>query len=250
MFGRNSGMGVSNSPVWNAEVLRPGVESEVMTINGTIQKTGLLLIIAILTGAFAWSQTLSGSSIPYQWIGLGVGLVIALIISFKPNKAPALAPVYAGFEGLFLGSISAWASLRYTGIASQAFFATMGTLAVMLALYHTRVIRVNDKFRAIMGVLIGAVCLLYLSTWVLGFFGVNMGFMVGSGLLSIGITVVIIGIAAFSLLMDFDMIERGSMSGAPKYMEWYGAFALMVTLVWLYIEFLKLFLKLQGRGRD
>lgn len=240
-------MGFSGNPVWRGDLLRSGAGSEGMTVNGTIQKTGLLLIIAILTGAFAWSQTLQGSGVPYRWIGIIGSAIPAIFIYFKPDKAPLAAPVYAGFEGLFLGSISAYYSSYFNGIASMAFFATMGTMAIMLALYHSRVIRVTDKFRAIMLTAIGGVGLLYLVTMIASLFGMNFSFIFGNGPISIGLSVLIIGVAAFSLLLDFDMIERGTLGGAPKYMEWYGAFALMVTLVWLYVEFLRLFAKLQSR---
>lgn len=239
----------STNPVWKESVFKPSSEVDTgrMTINGTIQKTGILLIIAILTGSFSWSQVAAGSGVPYQWIGLGGGLLFAIIASFKPNSTPVTAPLYAGFEGLFLGGISAYYSALYNGIATQAFSLTLLTMGIMLFLYHSRIIRVTDKLRSVVMVAVGAVGVLYLVSFIGGFFGMPLSFLHGNGLLSIGISVAIIGIAAFSLLLDFDFIERGERSGAPKNMEWYGAFALMVTLVWLYIEFLRLLSKLNSR---
>lgn len=239
----------STNPVWKESVFKPSSEVDTarMTINGTIQKTGILLIIAILTGAFSWNQVAAGSGVPYQWIGFGGGLLFAIVASFKPSSTPITAPLYAGFEGLFLGGISAYYSALYNGIATQAFSLTMLTLGIMLFLYHTRIIRVTDKLRSVIMVGVGAVGVLYLVSFIGGFFGMPLGFLHGNGVMSIGISLVIVGIAAFSLLLDFDFIERGEQSGAPKHMEWYGAFALMVTLVWLYIEFLRLLSKLNSR---
>lgn len=239
----------STNPVLKESVFRPTAvgDNEIMTINGTIQKTGILLIIAILTGAFSWSQVAAGSGVPYQWIGLIGGLVFVLISSFKPTTSPWSAPLYAGFEGLFLGGISAYYNAMFNGIASQAFSLTMLTMGVMLFLYHSRIIKVTEQFRSIMTVLIVSVGLMYLVSFIGGFFGMPLAFLYGNGILSIGISVVITGIAAFSLLLDFDFIERGAQSQAPKHLEWYGALGLMVTLVWLYIEFLRLLSKFQSR---
>ncbi len=239
----------STNPVWKDELFRPSGEtsSGTMTINGAIQKTSLLLMIVVLTGAFSWWQFAEGSSVPYLWIGLGGGLVFGLWTSFSPTKAPMTAPLYAGFQGLFLGYISAIYGQQYAGIPEQAFFLTMLTLGLMLLLYYTRIIRVTEKFRSIITMAIGGIALAYLFSFIGGMFGMDTSFLHGNGMMSIGISIFVIVIASLSLLMDFDNIERGAQSQAPKYMEWYCAFGLIVTLIWLYLEFLRLLSKLQSR---
>ena len=235
-----------------SKAAQTSTNASLMTINGTIIKTFLLLGMAILAAAFTWSMTLTSPSheavMPWMLGGLIGGFIMALVISFKPKTAPWTAPIYAALEGLFLGAVSAFFNLMYPGIVITAVAATLLTMLVMLTLYRSRVIRVTNKFRSVMLIAIGSIALFYMARLILSLFGVVLPFGVAdTSLLSIGISIVIVIIAALSLLMDFDFIERGAAMGAPKYMEWYGAFGLMITLVWLYLEILKLLAKFSGR---
>lgn len=223
-----------------------------MSINGTINKTGILLVLAIVSAAFTWMQFVSTGSAasvaPWMMFGMIGGLIAALVTIFKKEWSAVTAPVYALSEGLVLGGISAFFEARYPGIAIEAVALTFGTLFMLLFLYRTRVIRATEKFRIGVFAATGAIALFYLLQMVLGFFHVNVFSSVyGSGLIGIGFSVFVVIIAALNLILDFDFIERGAIYGAPKYMEWYGGFSLMVTLVWLYLEILRLLSKLQDR---
>ena len=181
-------------------------------------------------------------------IGGGIGgLILALVTVFKREWSGFTAPAYAVCEGLVLGGISAIFELKFPGIVMQAVALTFGTLFCLLMAYKTGLIRVTEKFRLGVFVATAAIALVYLVSFVLGFFNLQVPFMVGSGLVSIGFSLFVVGIASLNLVLDFDFIEHGAEAGAPKYMEWYGAFGLMVTLVWLYIEILQLLAKLRGR---
>ena len=226
-----------------------------MTVKGTATKS-LVLILMILAGAmYTWKiayEAINPASLqPWMWGGVIGGFVVAMIISFKPIWAQYLAPIYAVLEGLFLGAISAVFSQAFAatapGIVMNATLLTILTAVVMLIIYRTNLIKVDGKFAKIMTIAIGAIALYYIVSMVLSLFGVNLTMLHNSGPLSIGISLVIIGVAAFSLLMDYEFIVRASESGAPKYMEWYGAFGLMVTLIWLYIEILRLLSKFASR---
>ncbi len=235
--------------------------SGVMTLQGTVIKTGVLLTIMVAVAAFAWSQILpygtAGANQPgglnqnamiWTFGGAIGGLILGLILCFKPSLAPVLAPLYAAFEGSFVGGLSTiYAVAAYPGIVMQAAMLTIGVLVMMLALYGTGIIRMSDKLRTGIIAATGAIFLVYLATMVLSFFGIRMPYIHGNGPVGIGFSVVVIIIAAFNLVMDFDMIERGTRYRAPKYMEWYGAYGLLVTLVWLYIEILRLLSKLNSR---
>ncbi len=240
----------SGNPAFNAfaRVPRVGFGVEAMTIEGTVNKSFLLLVVLMACALWPWSQAVSGNLQAVggeMMLGLIGGFILALIVSFKPTTAPYLAVPYAALEGLVLGGISAQFKLRYPGIAIEAVAATFAVAFVMLVLYRTRVIRVTDRFRhMVVGATLGIV-LLYAASWILGFFHVAVPFINGGGPLGIGFSVVVVGIAAFNLALDFDMIEQGAAGGAPKFMEWYGAFALMVTLVWMYLEMLRLLAKIQ-----
>jgi uncharacterized YccA/Bax inhibitor family protein len=223
-----------------------------MSINGTINKTGILLVLAIASAAFTWMQfveTRNAATVaPWMMLGMIGGLISALVTIFKKEWAAVTAPVYALCEGLLLGGISAFFEMRYPGIAIEAVALTFGTLFVMLLLYRTRVIQATEKFRIGVFAATGAIALFYLMQMVLGFFHVNVFSSVyGSGLIGIGFSIFVVIIAALNLVLDFDFIERGAIYGAPKYMEWYGGFSLMVTLIWLYLEILRLLSKLQDR---
>jgi uncharacterized YccA/Bax inhibitor family protein len=221
-----------------------------MTLNGTVNKTGFLLLLAIVPAVWIWQQVYEGGATNVQgWMIGGAigGLIAAMVTIFKPTLAPFSAPVYAALEGLFLGGISAFFEMRYPGIVIQAIALTFGTLAVLLMAYRSGLIRATENFKLGIVAATGAVFMIYMATMVLGFFGVSIPYIHGSGVIGILFSLVVVVIAALNLVLDFDFIERGVEQGAPKYMEWYGAFGLMVTLVWLYLEILRLLSKLQGR---
>ena len=186
-------------------------------------------------------------TMPFLLIGGIGGLILALVTVFKREWAGFTAPAYAVCEGLALGGISAMFEMKFPGLVMQAVALTFGTLFCLLMAYKTRIIRVTEKFKLGVFVATAAIGLLYLVSFVLGFFHIQVPFMVGSSLISIGFSLFVVGIAALNLVLDFDFIEQGAEAGAPKYMEWFGAFGLMVTLVWLYIEMLQLLAKLRGR---
>ena len=230
-------------------------EGERMTLNGTLAKTGLLLLLAVVTGGWTWHRFVTlaaGGEVnaamaaiaPFLWGGLIAGFVLAMASTFLRQWSGITAPLYAIAEGFALGGISAFMELRYPGIVLQAVLLTAGVLAVMLVLYRTRVIKVTDKFRTGVVAATGAIVLLYLVDLGLrAFTSIQVPFIHESGALGIGFSLLVVGLAALNLTLDFDLIERGTQAGAPKYMEWYGAFALMVTLVWLYMEILRLLSK-------
>jgi uncharacterized YccA/Bax inhibitor family protein len=231
-----------------ASLPRLGIGVEGMTLKGTIDKSFLLLIVLMAAAFWPWSQMVNGdvqTIYPTMMLGGLGGLVLALIISFKANLAPYLAIPYAALEGLFVGGISAVFEQRYPGIAIQAVGLTFGVLTVLLIAYRLRLIRVTAQFRAMVIGATGGIFLLYLATWILGFFHVAVPVLYAATPLGIGISLVIVGVAALNLVLDFDLIERGVAGGAPKYMEWYSAFGLLVTLVWLYFELLRLLSKVR-----
>ena len=223
---------------------RPAFGEARMTLQGTINKSFLLLVV-LLCGAFwPWSQFLStgdasvvSTSVMVGSIG---GLILALVISFKAELAPYLAIPYAALEGLAIGGFSALLERRFPGIAIQAVGLTFAVLAVMLVAYRLGLIRATARFRAIVVGATGAIALLYLVSMVLNLFHVATPFLNSASPLGIGLSLVIVGVAALNLILDFDFIESGAAYGAPRYMEWYGAFALLVTMVWLYLEILRL----------
>ena len=219
---------------------------EAMTLQGTVNKTGLSLLILIGLAAFVWNTE---NFAPFMLLGLVGGLVTALITIFKNTVAPITTPLYAAFEGLFLGGLSKHFEMRYEGIIINAVGLTFGTLAVLLLVYSTGLIRPSENFKLGIVAATGAVALLYVVSMVLGFFGMSVPYIHGSGPLGIAFSLFVVGLAALNLVLDFDFIERGAAGGAPKYMEWVGAFGLLVTLVWLYMEILRLLAKLQGRDR-
>jgi uncharacterized YccA/Bax inhibitor family protein len=233
----------------------PG-SANAMTINGTVNKTGVLLLLTILTSAFAWSQTMvqtpegmqvAPGAMIYMIGGAIGGFVLALVTAFKKEWSPVTAPLYALVEGFFLGSISAIYNAQFEGIVLQAVMLTFGTLFALLFAYRSGLIKATENFKLGVAAATGGIALIYLATIVLGLFGIKIPYIHESGLIGIGFSLFVIVIAALNLVLDFDFIESGVEAGAPKYMEWYGAFGLMVTLVWLYIEFLRLLAKLQSR---
>ncbi|QCO68102.1 Bax inhibitor-1/YccA family protein [Luteimonas yindakuii] len=228
-------------------------DGDTMSINGTVNKTAFLLVLTVLTAAFAWSQAVGADGQPapgfgiYAWGGAIGGFVIAMVTIFKKTWAPVTAPLYALVEGFFLGAISALFNAYYEGIVMQAVLLTFGTLFAMLFAYRSGLVRATENFKLGVVAATGGIALVYLATIVLGFFGIQIPMIHESGIVGIGFSLFVVVIAALNLVLDFDFIESGAEQGAPKYMEWYGAFGLMVTLVWLYVEFLRLLAKLQGR---
>jgi uncharacterized YccA/Bax inhibitor family protein len=228
-------------------------DGRAMTLNGTVNKTGLLLLLCVLSAAFAWNNSLNpdgtfaaGAGL-YLWGGAIGGLVLALITVFKKSWSPVTAPAYALVEGLFLGVISARFNYLYEGIVMQAVLLTFGIMFALLMAYRSGLIRATQNFKLGVAAATGGIFLVYLASWVLGMFGVGIPLIHESGLIGIGFSLFVVVIASLNLVMDFDFIEAGVEHGAPKYMEWYGAFGLMVTLVWLYLELLRLLAKLQSR---
>ena len=216
-----------------------------MTIEGTANKTLMLLAICIATTAWTWGRfeaaQSAGAVSSLLWVGLIGGLVCAVATTFRPQWSPVTAPAYAALEGLALGGISAMFDARYPGIVVQAVGLTFGTLVCLLGLYKAGIIKVTEKFRTGVLAATGAVLLLYLVQMVMQLFGSSgIGFIHQGGTVGILFSVFVVSIAALNLVLDFDMIESGARAGAPKFMEWYGAFGLMVTLVWLYLEILRL----------
>jgi uncharacterized YccA/Bax inhibitor family protein len=225
--------------------------SSAMTINGTINKTGLMLLLLIAAAAYTWNMVKgvdAGRAGTLAMVGAIGGFIVALVTIFRPQSSAFTAPIYAILEGLFLGAISAVINAQYPGVAFQAVLLTIGTLFSMLFLYRSGRIRATPRFRRGVMMATGAVFFTYLISWILGLLGMQVGFMHSTGPIGIVINLVIIVIAALNLIMDFDFIEKGSQMGAPKYMEWYGAFGLMVTLIWLYIEFLRLLSRFSSRS--
>jgi uncharacterized YccA/Bax inhibitor family protein len=229
---------------------------EVMTARGAMNKFGFLFLMVIAGAAFSWHLFYQGKAetmMPLMWGGIIGGLIVAVIISFKPKVAPYLAPLYGLLEGLFLGAISAIMNemfrLKYPGLVMHAVGLTLGVAVAMFMLYNLKIIRPTQRFKSILFTATAGIAIFYLITWVLRLFGIQMDFMmVGNGsLLGIGISLFVVVIAALNLIIDFDMIEQGAAHGAPKYMEWYCGFALMVTMVWLYVEMLRLLSRLGSR---
>ena len=247
----NSSNPVMNEKTFGGQYRRDlGINSTTMTVNGTINKAAILLLLLVAGAVYPWYAVKNNPEMPILAMvlvgGIG-GFIFALITSFKPNFSPYTAPAYAILEGIFLGAISAMYDLQFKGIALQAMMLTVAVLFLMLFLYRMQIIKVTEKFKLVVVCATGAIMLLYLVSMVLGFFSISIPFMHGSGWISIGLSLVIVVVAALNLALDFDLIENGANSGAPKHMEWYGGFALLVTLVWLYLEMLRLLSKLKGR---
>ena len=227
------------------EIVR-GAESR-MTVSGAVQKTTVLLGLCVLAASFTWKAALTGTGVGLTIGGAIAGFVIAMILCFKHTWAPVLAPVYAICEGLFLGGVSAVAGAKYGGIVVQAVGLTFGTLFALLAAYQMGFIRATPGFKRGIFAATGGIALFYLVSMVLGFFHIQIPFIQGGGTFGILFSVVVVIVAALNLVMDFDLIENGARAGAPKYMEWYAAFGLLVTLVWLYLEILRLLAKMRER---
>lgn len=227
----------SSQEVLDADMTNSHIIAEKMTIAGAVNKSFILFGILLITSYLSYQTP----SMILMLVGIFGGLGVVIFASFKKHLSPTLAPIYAALEGLFVGSVTAmYASALGGGIVFHAVSLTFAVLFMMLFIYKTGLIKVTEKFRAGVMMATGAIMIVYLLSWVLGFFGMNIPFLHEGGMMGIGISVVIIGIAALNLLLDFDMFEKGEKYGAPKYMEWFAAMGLLVTLVWLYYEILRL----------
>lgn len=222
----------------------------VMTVEGTVNKAGILMLLVAGAAAYSGWQMLYAGNPEFAAMAIPaaiLGLVLALVVIFVPTTAPYLSPVYALTEGVAIGVISSMFETRYPGIAVQAAGLTVMTLAAMLGLYKTGVIKATAGFKRGMMVALGGVLLMIILEVVMSLFGHPLGFMTDNSPLGIGIAIAITGIAALCLILDFDRIEQGAAAGAPKFMEWYAAFGLMVTLIWLYIRILDLLSRFRKR---
>ena len=236
----------SGNPVLNKSTfLSSDVQSEKMTINGTVNKTLISLILLITSGYYCFT-----SISPIIIIGGAIGgLIVAIITIFKKEWAPITVPIYALLEGCFLGGISYMYNTMYEGIVSNAIFLTIGILLSLLFAYKSGWIKPTENFKLRLVAATGGIFIVYLVNFVMSFFGSQMGIMDinNSSMFSIGFSLFVVVIASLNLVLDFDFIEEGAEKGAPKYMEWYGAFGLLVTLIWLYLEILRLLAKLNSR---
>ncbi len=214
-----------------------------MSIAGTINKTAILFLILILGASISWYQPWP----VFVWGGAIGGFIVAMVTIFKKEWSPITAPIYAGLEGLFLGGISLMYANAFDGIVFNAVMLTLGVFAAMLMAYRSGLIEVTQQFRMGVVAATGGIFLVYIASFILGFFGIELSLITGTGYMGIGFSLIIVGVAALNLVLDFDMIEKGAQANAPKYFEWYTSFGLMITLVWLYIEILRLLSKLQRR---
>ena len=249
--------GRSGNPMFRSNAFQPDAtfdetdSTQRMTLAGAINKTGILLVLCLVSAGYVWNQFFQSSEPAavngLMMLGLLGGFIMAMVTVFKRQWAGLTAPAYALLQGLALGGISAMFELQYPGIVIQAVGLTFGTLAMLLLAYKTGLIKPTENFRLMIVAATGGIALLYLVSFVMGFFGSSIGFIHSNGLFGIGFSLFVVAIAALNLVLDFDFIEAGAEQGAPKYMEWYGAFSLMVTLVWLYLEILRLLAKLRSR---
>jgi uncharacterized YccA/Bax inhibitor family protein len=217
-----------------------------MTIQGTANKAILLLLFVLVTASWIWSKNPQAVT---PWVAVGAigGFIVALVTIFKQTWAPVTAPLYALLEGLVIGGVSAIFEAQFPGIVIQAAGLTLGTCLALLLAYKSRLIRATENFKLGVVAATGGIALFYLLTIVLGFFGIRIPLLYSNSWVGIGFSLFVVVIAALNLVLDFDFIEQGAAQGAPKYMEWYGAFGLMVTLIWLYLEMLRLLAKLRSR---
>ena len=241
-------LGRSGNPALTSEVFSKSISSygETMTLQGTVNKTAFSLFLLIAAGSFTFSPDYSW----LIWPGFIGGFIVAMITIFKKTWAPVTVPVYAVLEGLALGGISyMYKEAFYPGIVSQAILLTVSIFAALLFAYKTRIIKPTENFKLGVFAATGGIFLVYIASLIMSFFGASMPIMDPSNasLLSIGFSLFVVVIASLNLVLDFDFIEEGAEKGAPKYMEWYGAFGLLVTLVWLYLEILRLLAKLNSR---
>ncbi len=244
----------TSNPAFNNKAIQQmrqyAAAGEVMTIRGTVNKTLIMLGLVAVTFFYTWDKFMTtqnpASIMPYFMIGIFGGLIFAMITIFKKEWAAITAPIYALLEGLVLGGLSAILEVNYPGIALQAVSLTFGVMFSLLLAYQSGKIRATDKFKRGVIIATGGIFVVYLVSFILGFFGIGNLAIFGSGLMGIGFSLIVIVVASLNLILDFDFIETAAREGAPKFVEWYGAFGLMVTLIWLYIEILRLLTKLRN----
>ena len=260
----------TSNPALNDDVFRDAAAeyglSRTMTLEGTVAKTGVLLCLLVIGAGYTWAQThalapaltaeaadqsarlaIPSNAFTFMLVGSLGGFLVSLITIMKPRVSPYSAPLYALLEGLALGGISTIFEYQFPGIVLEAVELTFGTLAALLAAYATGLIKATENFKLGIVAATGGICLVYVASFVLGFFGISIPLIHNSSPVGIGFSVFVVVIAALNLVLDFDFIENGVRQGAPKYMEWYGGFGLLVTLVWLYLEILRLLSKLRDR---
>jgi uncharacterized YccA/Bax inhibitor family protein len=227
------------------------VQAEAMTLQGTVNKSFFLLLCVLATAFWTWKQFFAAKDpaavMPYLVAGLIGGLVVAIVTIFKKEWAMVTAPLYALLEGLVIGGVSAFAEAQFPGIVLQAVGLTFGTLLALLVAYTSGVIRATENFKLGVVAATGGIFLIYLATMLLGLFGVKIPYIHQSGVVGIAFSLFVVVVAALNLVLDFDFIETGVAQRAPGYMEWFAAFGLMVTLIWLYLEILRLLMKLRSR---
>ncbi len=243
------------NPALNARTFEqfapPAIGATTMSIQGTVNKTGILLLLVLLPAAFTWKLAFAaGPAAAYPYIIGGVigGLIFGIITAFKPNWAMITAPIYCLLQGLFLGGVSAFFEAMFPGIAIQAVALTFGTLFGLLLAYTSGLIRATENFKLGVVAATGGIFIVYMINMVMGMFGTRIPFIHESGMMGIIFSLFVVVVAALNLVLDFDFIESGAERGAPKFMEWYAAFGLMVTLIWLYLEILRLLAKLRSRN--
>jgi uncharacterized YccA/Bax inhibitor family protein len=243
----------SGNPAFNANTFsRPSVQAgfgETMTVNGTIHRTGILFLCVLATALWTWSVFLKDPAAVTGYIMAGAigGIVLGFVTVFKKEWAPVTAPLYALCEGAFLGAFSGMLESMFPGIAIQAVGLTFGTCFVMLLAYRSGLIRATRRFTIGVIAATGGIAVFYMISMLLGFFGVQVPLVYGGGTVGILFSLAVVVVASLNLILDFDFIQKGAEQGAPKYMEWYAAFGLMVTLIWLYMEMLRLLTKLRRR---
>lgn len=246
----------SSNPTMKKGTFNPAmVGQETMTIAGVTNKSMILFMLMMMTFVYSWNYAMPAlqAGVPSQ-AGTGMmfaggigGFILALVTIFKKEWSPVTAPLYALCEGLLLGAISAIYNYKFQGIVFNAVTLTFGIFFSLLLVYRWGLIRATDKFKKIMMVSMMGIMIVYLASFILSFFSISIPFIHGSGMIGIGFSLFVVGIAAFSLILDFDQIEQGIQARAPKYMEWYSGFSLLVTLIWLYMEILRLLSKLNSR---
>jgi uncharacterized YccA/Bax inhibitor family protein len=247
-----SGNPTLNDKVFDNLVWDPSAR---MTLQGTVVKSAILLAIVVAAASYSWglydpAVPASAGTLKAYWIGGALGgLVVAMITIFKKNWSPVTAPIYAGLEGLFLGAFSVYVQSMFPDvpIVLQAVALTFGTFFALLGAYTSGLIKPTENFKLGVVAATGGIVMVYILSFVLGLFGINLPGIHSAGVVGIGFSLFVVVIAALNLVLDFDFIENASERGAPKYMEWYGAFGLLVTLIWLYVEFLRLLMKLNSR---
>ncbi len=237
----------SGNPALQSSTFRKHFTSTVeekMTLSGTVNKTALALVLVIVSAGYSWGNpSMHGLSIPAAIIGF----ILALVTIFKPKIGHITVPAYAIAQGVFLGVVSMVFNAKYPGIAVQAIFLTFGTLGSLLLAYMSGLIKATENFKLGIFAATGGIALLYVINFIMSFFGSGIGIISGTNTMGILFSGFVVVIAALNLVLDFDFIEEGAEMGAPKYMEWYGAFGLLVTLIWLYLEILRLLAKLYDR---